>query len=224
MADHRLAYVTSGVSGVAALVRGYIARRRVAGIRKAKEQAAQSDTKQAYLRHRMAEVSAASRIVASCLIANTATRRRERARKLSAAVAMVSGREGGGGMRGGRQHYRRRGGCTHDSRCNFDCCVDPQLCHAVGEAGQRGSRQHISLLRPCENMRNVACIALKELAGACFVFVLKRLLAEQGLQRRGKKRDSLTADALTDCLLPTATPYQTSEHAQYCAEYHSSVC
>lgn len=53
-----------------------------------------AEHKRLLLHRRLAKVSAASRTVASCLIANAAARRRERFRLSRAAVAVVRGRMG----------------------------------------------------------------------------------------------------------------------------------
>lgn len=76
----------------AAVTRGYLARRRVAIIRRerAKAAAQRAELKRSVLQRRLVKVSAASRMVASCLIANASARRRERLRLVRAAVVMVS--------------------------------------------------------------------------------------------------------------------------------------
>lgn len=81
--------VSAGTFHATALSRGYLARRRVAHMRKFLKEAAQSDPKRSILRRRLAKVSAASAVVASCVIANAAARRRARARILRTAVKMV---------------------------------------------------------------------------------------------------------------------------------------
>ena len=87
---------TSHTVHATAIARGYLARKRVAEMRRTKEEAARADPKVALLRHRVAKVSAASRVVASCLVANAANRRRQRRSEARDAVAMVRGR----GLRG----------------------------------------------------------------------------------------------------------------------------
>lgn len=82
---------TTGSILCAAVTRGYLARRRVAMIRRerAKAAAQRAELKRSLLQRRLVKVSAASQIVASCLIANASVRRRERRRLVRAAVAMV---------------------------------------------------------------------------------------------------------------------------------------
>ncbi|CAM9210535.1 unnamed protein product [Ectocarpus sp. 6 AP-2014] len=82
---------TTGNILCAAVTRGYLARRRVAMIRRerAKAAAQRAELKRSLLQRRLVKVSAASRIVASCLIANAWARRWERRRLVRAAVAMV---------------------------------------------------------------------------------------------------------------------------------------
>lgn len=82
---------TSSSSRCTAVARGHLARLRVAEMRRARNEAAarKADHKRALLLRRLARVSAASRTVASCLIANAAARRRERDLRARAAVAMV---------------------------------------------------------------------------------------------------------------------------------------
>ncbi|CAM9128585.1 unnamed protein product, partial [Ectocarpus fasciculatus] len=82
---------TTGNIRCAAVTRGYLARRRVAMVRRerAKETAQRAELKRSLLQRRLVKVSAASRMVASCLIANAAARRRERRRLVRAAVVMV---------------------------------------------------------------------------------------------------------------------------------------
>lgn len=79
----------------AAVARGYMARRRVAAMRRHRDEVTSQKAahKQALLQRRLVKVRAASRTVSSCLIANTAARRRERVRRARAAVAMVRERE-----------------------------------------------------------------------------------------------------------------------------------
>lgn len=78
----------------AAVARGYLARRRVAEMRRQRDQALaqRAEHRRSLLDRRLAKVSAASRTVASCLIANAAAKRRERFWLSRAAVAMVRGR------------------------------------------------------------------------------------------------------------------------------------
>lgn len=76
-------------SRTAALVRGYLARKRVAKIRQTREEETRVEAKRLPLQRRMDKVSAASRVVASCVIKSAAHRRRQRARDLLAAVGMV---------------------------------------------------------------------------------------------------------------------------------------
>lgn len=83
---------TAHTAHATAIARGHLARKRVAEMRRAKVNAARADPKIALLRHRVARVFAASRVVASCLIANAANRRRRRRSEVRAAVAMVRGR------------------------------------------------------------------------------------------------------------------------------------
>lgn len=74
-----------------ALARGYLARRQVAELRTANEEKAYSDPKKDILRRHVAKVSAASRVVASSLIANAAVIKKKRKSDLVEAVAMVRG-------------------------------------------------------------------------------------------------------------------------------------
>ncbi|CAM9599324.1 unnamed protein product, partial [Scytosiphon promiscuus] len=82
---------TSDSTICAAVARGYLARRRVAQMRRLVDEAAsrRTERKEYLLQRRLAKVAAASRTVASCLIANASARRRERIRRARAAVAMV---------------------------------------------------------------------------------------------------------------------------------------
>lgn len=81
--------VSAGTCHATALARGYLARRCVAHMRKFQKEAAKSDPKRLVLRRRLDKVSGASTVVASCIIANAASRRRARARVLRTAVEMV---------------------------------------------------------------------------------------------------------------------------------------
>lgn len=80
-----------GTALCAAVARGHLARRRVSKMRRERDLAAAQKTahKRSLLQRRLVKVLAASRTVASCLVANAAARRRERARLARAAVAMV---------------------------------------------------------------------------------------------------------------------------------------
>ncbi|CAM9548528.1 unnamed protein product, partial [Pylaiella littoralis] len=82
---------TTGSALGAAVARGFMARRRVTEMRRQRHEAAarKAAHKRALLQRRLVKVLAASRTVASCLIANAAARRRERARRARAAVAKV---------------------------------------------------------------------------------------------------------------------------------------
>lgn len=90
MDDRKCADLDGSARVAAALARGFLARRRAAALRRAREESARSDGERASLRRRLHLVSSASKLVASFLSANVALQKRRRARELSAAVARVS--------------------------------------------------------------------------------------------------------------------------------------
>lgn len=91
MKGYKKAEKSAKVSRTAALVRGFLARKRVAKMRQIQDEEARIEAKRLPLQRRLAKVLAASRVVCSCIIKNAALRRRQRARDLSAAAQMVRG-------------------------------------------------------------------------------------------------------------------------------------
>lgn len=158
----------------AALVRGFLARRRVAEIRKIRQEAAKVKAKRLPLRKRLAKVSAASNVVASCVIKNAANRKRERAHDLTAAVGMVRERESE------QQSDRDRGGDTDSSRGSnrqTNKPTDPQTTRKT-DSGKDRKKKQVDRVTPRSN-KLPCCFYLIGVycssdSGASLFFLLKR--------------------------------------------------
>lgn len=81
--------IAHGMSLATAFARGYRARVRFANMRREAEEAERSASKHDALRRRVAKVSTASRVIISCFLLYSASRRQQRRRANRAAVATV---------------------------------------------------------------------------------------------------------------------------------------